>query len=135
MTRPATNVVPFPLRRAIDVTDLRGRRVLVVEDQFFIAEDIAEALAARGAQVIGPVPTVDMALDLIETKRLDGAILDISLRGEHGFAVADALASRAIPFVFATGSDRRNIPARFRKVPLCEKPFESAFVVRALFPD
>ncbi len=133
MTMHGTNVVPFPMRGALGVTDLRGRRVLVVEDQYCIAGDVAEALIARGAEVIGPVPTVDKALDMVETNRLDGAILDIDLRGEIGYAVADALASRAIPFVFATGCDQRTVPARFRQVPFCEKPFDSDQVVRTLF--
>jgi CheY-like chemotaxis protein len=113
---------------------LASRRVLVVEDEFFVAEDIARALRADGAEVIGPAPSVDAALDLLEeTEKLDGAVVDINLQGEKAYAVADALLERAIPFVFATGYDQSAISSRYRSIPRCEKPVDASKVVRALF--
>jgi len=67
------------------------------------------------------------------TERLDGAVLDLNLRGEMGFQVADILAERMVPFVFATGYDRAVIPERFAGIARCEKPISVEKVVRALF--
>ena len=75
-------------------TLLTGRRLLVVEDEFYLAEDLARDLAARGAVVIGPVPSVDDALDLVEdTEHIDGAVLDLNLQGEPAPAPSPRISS------------------------------------------
>lgn len=112
---------------------LRGRRILVVEDEYFIAVDIKERLEAAGAVVVGPVATIGKALSLMETETLDGAILDLNLGGEMGFRVADALTERAIAFVLATGYRRPDIPPRFAEVALCKKPIDATEIAAALF--
>ena len=92
---------------------LAGRRLLVVEDEYFLAAELVEALSADGAKVIGPAASVDDALDLLDdTAQLDGAVLDLNLQGEMAFPVADALMERDIPFVFLTGYDQSVIPPR-----------------------
>lgn len=115
-------------------TAFSERRILVVEDDFFVAEDLLACLDAVGAKVVGPVASVREALDLIgQSEPLDGAVLDINLRGELAFAVADALLARSIPFVFATGYDRSIVPERFANVITCEKPFNADQVARAMW--
>lgn len=112
---------------------LSGRRVLVVEDEYFVADDVARRLEARGAEVIGPVGDVDDALDLIDdTERLHAAVLDLNLKGEMAFPVADALIERGVPFVFATGYDQGAIPERYSKFARCEKPIDPDKIARAL---
>ncbi len=119
LTEPA----PFDLGRAFAV--LRGRRVLVVEDEYLLAEDLRQELERQGAEVLGPVPTVAEALELLATGPAPSiAILDINLQGEMAFPVADALRERAIPFVFATGYDAQAIPPAYADVPRMEKPLE-----------
>ena len=49
---------------------LRGRHVLVVEDDYFLATDLAATLSAAGAKVLGPVPTLQAALDLLRRMTL-----------------------------------------------------------------
>jgi CheY-like chemotaxis protein len=113
---------------------LAGRRVLLVEDEYFIADDLQRLFEEAGAEVVGPVSSVDKALDLIAaTPDLDGAVLDINLREVMVYPVADALQARGVPFVFATGYEKAIIPARFAEVRHCEKPVEPAQVVQALF--
>jgi CheY-like chemotaxis protein len=113
---------------------LANRHVLVVEDDFFIAEDLTQALEACGAVVVGPVPTVRDALKLFERgERIDGAVLDLNLRGEKAFPICDALMNRQIPLVLTTGYDGSEIPERYRALPRCEKPADPAKIVRALF--
>ena len=113
--------------------DLAGRRLLVVEDEYLIAREVAQALRRAGAAVIGPVPTVDAALDAVSSAGTpDAALLDINLRGEAVYPVADALAERGVPVVFATGYDARSIPDRYAALPRCDKPIETRAVIRAL---
>jgi hypothetical protein len=113
---------------------LRGRRLLVLEDDFMIATDLARTLEEHGAEVIGPAYSVAGALTLIEAKNgaLDGAVLDVNLGAEPAYPVADALLARGVPFVFATGYDAWVIPEPYADVPRCEKPYDLATVIRLL---
>ena len=112
---------------------LSGRQVLVVEDEYFIADDIARALDRLGAEVVGPVPDRDEALALLSSgERIDLAVLDINLHGETVHPVADALQDRGVPFVFATGYDQSVVPDRHQDAPRWEKPFDPTVLVRAL---
>lgn len=112
---------------------LLGRRVLVAEDEYFIAEELRGELQAAGADVLGPVPSVAQALALAASEPgIDAAVLDLNLRGERAFPVADALAARGVPFLFATGYDQLQVPERFARVPRCEKPVDIALVVAAV---
>jgi CheY-like chemotaxis protein len=113
---------------------LRGRRILVVEDEYMMAEDLQYDLEKAGAQVAGPVPSVADALKMIaEEDRLDGAILDVNLRGEKAYPVADALRERGIPFVLATGYEQWALPEAYKDVPRCDKPVDLRNLARALF--
>jgi len=119
------------LRRA-----LADRRVLVVEDEFLTADDIALAFARLAVEYIGPARSLQRAMELLEScGRLDGAVLDINIQGEMVFPLADALRKRGVPFVFATGCNPDVIPERYRDVTICMKPIDPLKLVQALFPD
>jgi CheY-like chemotaxis protein len=111
-----------------------GRRILVVEDEYLIAADLAEALEELGAEVVGPVANLKAAL--VEVERagdLDGATLDVTLGQEKSFDVAAILRQRGVPFVFLTGYGDRGVPDQYRDVPRCEKPFDVPNILRAMF--
>ena len=113
---------------------LRGKYILLVEDEYFIVQDMMRAFHDAGAIAMA-ASTVSTALQtIVANKDLDGAVLDINLQGEMVYSVADALMTRHIPFVFATGYDREEIPARFANFIRCEKPVSPDRVARALFP-
>lgn len=114
--------------------NLRGLRLLIVEDEFIIAFDLAQTLEDLGMAIVGPAGTVSQALALVEAEgaHLDGAVLDVNLRDEQVFPVADALAARGIPFVFTTGYDAAILPARYADVPRCEKPVDKTVVADLL---
>ncbi|WP_232630296.1 response regulator [Methylobacterium sp. Leaf118] len=113
---------------------LDGRTVLVVEDEYFIADDMRRVFERNGAQVLGPVGSVDDALAVIsESPRIDGAILDINLRETMVFPVAEALRARGVPFVFATGYEETAIPPHLRDAVHCEKPVEATRLAEILF--
>jgi CheY-like chemotaxis protein len=112
---------------------LAGRRVLVVEDEYFLADDMAQALQKLGAEVVGPVPTRDKAMALLSSgERIDAAVLDINLKGQTVFPVADALKERGIPFVFTTGYTESTVPPAYRDAPRWEKPFNPQDLANAL---
>ncbi|WP_334656926.1 response regulator [Sphingomonas panaciterrae] len=111
---------------------LRDRRVLVVEDEYFIADAMQRGLKKEGAIVLGPAPSVAEALALIDSQPVDAAILDLNLGDEKAFPVADVLQARDIPFLFTTGYDASDVPPAWRHVPRLEKPVEVATIVRAL---
>lgn len=113
--------------------NLTGRHVLVAEDEYILALDLCQDLSESGAKVVGPVASVEGALQLIlGHPELRAAVLDINLRGELAFSVAKALRARGIPFVFATGYEASIVPEEFRAVPIFAKPLEMSRVLASL---
>ena len=109
------------------------RTVLLVEDEFLIADLLVSAFDDAGAIVVGPAYTITAALKLIEAcNRLDGAVLDINLKGEAVFPVAHALLARGTPFVFTTGYDSGVLPPDFRNIRTFQKPYDLSKLVSAL---
>jgi CheY-like chemotaxis protein len=106
--------------------------ILVVEDEYFLADDVARALSEAGASVVGPVPTAEEAVDLLKAGAIDFALLDINLRGQRVYQVADELLRRQIPFMFATGYDQSQIPEPYRGVPRLEKPFSVSQLIATI---
>jgi CheY-like chemotaxis protein len=104
-------------------TSMAGKRVLVVEDEFLIALDIAGALEQGGLEVSGPFACVRDALSALEREHVDGALLDANLGGEPVGKVADALLARRVPFAFVSGYGREQLPPQHRGAPLIGKPF------------
>ena len=114
---------------------LRGCRVLVVEDEYLLADDLSLALSSAGADVLGPVPSIaEATAEIAAGRRIDLAVLDVNLRGDMVFPVADALVERGIPFAFATGYDSGSLPDRFSAVPRFEKPFKASRIAEILVP-
>lgn len=109
-----------------------GRRVLVVEDEYLIASDLAEWLNDQGAEVLGPVPSVADAIALLNAGLPDVAVLDINVMDGSVFPVADALQAADVPFVFVTGYDARLIPTHYAEARRCIKPLDRTRVLRLL---
>jgi two-component SAPR family response regulator len=102
---------------------LRGRRILVVEDEALIALDLHRLLDQTGATVIGPAVSVSQALEAINENHIDFALLDIKLGDETVDPVAEVLAKRAIPTIFVTAYGEDKLPPGFETHPLIEKPY------------
>jgi DNA-binding response OmpR family regulator len=102
--------------------------ILVVEDETMIAMFLDDMLTDLGCNVVGPAAAVAPALALIEANGhlLDGALLDVNLRGELAYPIADALARWGIPFVFVTGYAAGGIEVRYAAIPAVTKPFRFA---------
>ncbi len=98
-------------------------RWLIVEDEGLVAMLIEEALTELGISTIGPANGVAAAIQLVESEAPDGAILDVNLRGEHVYPVADVLKLRGIPFVFLTGYGQAGLRPEYKSHPVVQKPF------------
>lgn len=108
-----------PSRRDV----LSGRRILVVEDEYYLADELRAFLAGRGATVVGPAGTVAETRSLLASgPRVDAATIDLRLRDTNALEIADHLDQGGIPFVFITGYDRSMVPERHRDVAHFEKP-------------
>ena len=109
-----------------------GLRVLVVEDETAVAMLIEDMLAELGCTVVATASRLSRALRLLERVEMDVAVLDVNLAGEEVYPVAETLASRNIPFVFATGYGYGGVREAWRGRPTLEKPFQQRQIRRVL---
>lgn len=117
----------------VTASGLEGRRILVVEDEWLLADAISDAIQHAGGTVVGPVATVDGALVLLSGETApDGATLNIRLADGESFPVADELARLAVPFLFASANGRTSLPSRFARRAMVAKPFSARHIVQAL---
>ena len=137
-TAPRPIVAEPAAARPADPLSLTGKRILVVEDEPLVALELGQVLNDAGAVVIGPAASAAHALALIGTEPVDAALLDGNLQGEMVDAIALALQTRGIPFLFVSGYGRDHLPAGFDAVPIVAKPFAAPALVAAaaaLFAD
>src|SRR5258706_5970006 len=106
-------------------TALNGRRILVVEDDYFGAKTLSELLQAYGAQVVGRIGWVEEAVEFVgnHASAFDVAVLDVNMHGKKSYPIADALLARGKRFIFATGYSGEALDEAYRHYPRCEKPF------------
>jgi len=111
---------------------LSGKRILAVEDEYMLAQELALFLEERGATVIGPVGTIQAGLGLATRETLDAAVLDVNLRNKPVYPVADVLIERGIPIVFVTGYDELLMQRPYLGLPRCPKPLDKEALLRVL---
>ena len=115
------------------MTGLDGLRVLVVEDEMLIACEMEATLEDLGCQVVGPFARVGQALEALQDTHVDAAVLDVNVRGEMIFPVAEKLRALGVPMVFCTGyADLPNIPEPLKDQVRLSKPCAAASVEAAL---
>ena len=102
---------------------LRGRKLLMVEDEAIVAFLIEDMLLSFGCEAPRHAVSVRQALAFLSDERPDAAVLDINLSGEMVYPVAEQLEALGIPFVFATGYGVAGLPKRFLGRPVLQKPF------------
>lgn len=112
--------------------DLAGYRVLVVEDDYFVAVELTAALRKKGATVLGPASNTDAARALARQHLPDCVLLDVNLRGEHAFELAHEFRDRGIFTVLATGYDSEFVASLLQEAAYLRKPFEITAVSRLI---
>jgi len=99
------------------------RRALVVEDEVLVGMLVEEMLGDLGCEVAALSTHLDEALRLAKGDNFDFAVLDINLNGTRSFPIADLLADRGVPFLFATGYGAGILPERHAKAVILHKPY------------
>ena len=119
-------------RKPAGKPDLTGKRILVVEDSPVVAPFTADILDELGCAVVGPAPNMAAARELIEGETLDGALMDVHIRGERVFPLCDMLESRAVPFILTSGYADWQVPEKLEQRPRLQKPYTMEQVEKAL---
>ena len=109
--------------QAGDGSRLSGKHILVVEDEALAALHLEDMLQELGCQVLGPAARVKHAIELLDQESPDLAILDLNVAGELVYPVADTLAAKGVPFLFATGLGIASLDQTYRDRPVLQKPF------------
>lgn len=111
---------------------LRGKRILVVEDEALIAVMVEDMLNEMGSVVVGPAATIEQALALARSDDpIDAAVLDVNVRGERIDPVAEALAARGVPMLFATGYGEVKLASGAAAIVI-DKPYTQDKLARGL---
>lgn len=111
---------------------LEGKRVLVVEDDYFVSLLFDDMLTSAGCVVLGPVPRLAEALDAAANETCDAAVLDVNLAGDPVYPVAKILYARKVPFLFVTGYSADAMPQEYAVQPRIGKPFKAEQLIGVL---
>jgi DNA-binding NtrC family response regulator len=103
---------------------LEARRILIVEDEYLIAIEVADVIRDLGAEIVGPFARLEPALRAAHHEELHGAVLDVRLGGETIEQVAAALVSRGVPVLLTTGYESAQLPSGLQHLPCLRKPFD-----------
>ena len=109
---------------ASELAGTAGKRVLVVEDELMIRMLLEDMLDELGYTITAQAGRLDEALQVAEANNFDVAILDLNLNGQATVPVADLLAARGKPYIFATGYGEQGLPEPHRQRPTLRKPFQ-----------
>jgi DNA-binding response OmpR family regulator len=107
-------------------------RILLVEDDFLVGLQLKEDLTAAGYVTLGPFNSLASARDAARRLAFDLAVLDVNLKGELVFPLADELAARGLPLILLTGYQTADLPERFRGLAHLPKPYDPDILARAI---
>jgi PAS domain S-box-containing protein len=114
---------PSVLQPQDNQPSLKGKRILLIEDEPLVSMDMESSLTAAGCEIIGPAGTLEDAKLLVEDANYDAALVDANLAGYPVDELATALTQKNCPFAFVTGYGREALPSGFREAVMLGKPF------------
>ncbi|WP_298106159.1 response regulator [Bradyrhizobium sp.] len=109
-----------------------GGSVFLVEDEVMIRMMVADMLEELGYRVVGEAGDIGEAMKLAQSAEFDLAILDVNVNGKVISPVAELIAARNLPFIFATGYGSSGLPAEYRDRPALQKPFQIETLARVI---
>lgn len=98
---------------------LEGKRLLVVEDEFLIARELAQFLEDQGAALAAMTGQLEAAQE-----PLDGAVVDVQLGAEQSYPLIDRLRARGVPLIILTGYNQTTLREDLTGCPILAKPFQ-----------
>ena len=102
---------------------LDGARILICEDEPYIALDLTLSVEDAGGEVIGPAASVREAMALLDQGPIAGAILDVHLVDRDVTPLAEVLIGRGVPVVIQTGVGLPTaLKERYPALPVLLKP-------------
>ena len=113
-------------------TELKGLRILVVEDDALVATVLQAYLEELEISTVGPIPDVEGAMISATVEAFDFALLDVNLRRAKVYPVVETLSVRGIPFALMTGLDAECLPHPYRSMPSIQKPYAFGNIERLL---
>ena len=120
----------LPSNSAVDPAE--PPRVIIVEDEPLVAENLRDDLVEAGFEVVGVAPRVESALKLIEGTGFDVAIIDANLAGTSAAPAAAALSARGLPFMVLSGYAREQLQREFSEAVYIQKPYRVRKLIDAL---
>jgi DNA-binding NtrC family response regulator len=105
------------------MADLQALRILLVEDDLLIAMEMEDFLREQGCEIVGPFARLADAMEAGAVERLDGAVIDLNLRGELSFPLIELLGRRAVPVILCSGYvDLPEIKEQLKGIATLSKP-------------
>jgi DNA-binding response OmpR family regulator len=111
---------------------LHGVRVLVVEDEYYMADDLVRALETAGAKTVGPFGSVWQAQEAIDRNGIGAAVLDLNLHGTRSDDLVKRLDDVKVPILIVSGYSEEALPPELHHIKRLEKPIDSMMIVAAL---
>ncbi|MGY2806444.1 response regulator [Bradyrhizobium sp. USDA 4506] len=96
------------------------RTILIVEDEYFIADDCATLARQAGYHVFGPFASIDEARP--HASGASGALIDINVNGTSSYKLIDTLLAMGTPVTLYTGYDPSTLPEKYAHLPVVTKP-------------
>jgi CheY-like chemotaxis protein len=110
---------------------MQAKSILVVEDEYFLADDCVSLIREAGLGIVGPIASVEEALELVSSGGLfDGALVDVNLQGSSVFPLLDLLVEKELPVAVYTGYPE--LPEKYSRLPLFRKPDQARLAVKYL---
>lgn len=113
-------------------SELTGRKIFLVEDSPVVSSFAEDVLAELGCEVVGPAANMASARELAQEATMDGAIVDLRIRGDKIFPICEILAGRGVPFVITSGYADWTMPEKWQDRPQLPKPYTLGDVEAAL---
>jgi hypothetical protein len=107
-----------------------GKRLLVIEDGYFLDDETAALLRDIGVVV---TRTTYRDLDDLADQDFDGGVIDLAIESDHAFNLLEQLESRGIPHVFAVNEKAGQTTSRFSPYCLCADSDELMIILDNLF--
>jgi DNA-binding response OmpR family regulator len=114
------------------MTELAGKRILLVEDEAIIAFAVEDMLMELGCEVVGPAMHLEEAEALARQAAIDAAILDVNINDARSYPIAELLEGRGVPFLFASGYDLSGLQWNGSPTELLAKPYRKEQIRAAL---